>query len=316
MSEIVITTTTNPVQPVAAQQRRHRSPVARDGAHAAVYLVPWALGVLWLVVAPVGLAVYWSFTRYNLLTPPHWIGLGNYRSLLHDAVFLDSVRNTLYLTVIGVSAGIVMGLGSAVLLNGNRRSNKVFRSAIFLPAIVPPVATAICWLFLLNPQYGLINQVLRVVGVEPIGWLNDPHFAKLGLLMMVLWGSVGQIMMTFSAALQEIPSDLFEAASMEGAGTVQAFRWVTLPLLAPIILYNVVIATLFYFQFFEQAFVVSPTDLGAPTDSTMTYSLYIYQQAFTYLHMGVAAAMSCLLLVVSAAVIAIFFAINRRFSES
>ena len=295
-------------EPGRARRRRRSS----DGPGALLFLLPWSAGVLWLVVAPVALAVYWSFTRYNLLSAPQWIGFANYLGLMHDEVFLLAVRNTLYLTVIGVIAGTVMGLGTAVLLNGTRRSMAVFRSAIFLPAIVPPVATAIAWLFLLNPQYGLVNVVLRSIGVKPIGWLNDPGFAKLGLLMMVLWGSVGQIMMTYSAALQEIPLEIVEAARVDGATGGQVFRRITFPLLAPVTLYNVVIATLFYFQFFEQAFVVSPDDLGAPANSTMTYSLYIYQEAFTYLRMGDAAAMSCLLLLASAVVVGAFFALNKR----
>jgi multiple sugar transport system permease protein len=230
-------------------------------------------------------------------------------------VFTTSVRNTLLLTVLGVFVGTVMGLGTAVLLNRQSRSARIFRSGVFLPAVVPPVATAIIWLFILNPQYGLLNAAFHLVGLPTVGWLADPAYAKYGLLMMVLWGAVGQIMMTFSAALQEIPDDILRAASLDGAGRWKTFRYITLPLLAPVVLYNVVIATLFYFQFFEQAFVVSPNDLGAPADSTMTYALYIYQQAFTFLHMGDAAAMSVMLLAVSALVIAIFFAVNRRLAR-
>ena len=160
-----------------------------------------------------------------------------------------------------------------------------------------------------------MDAFLTKLGLPTIGWLGDPRYAKYGLLMMVLWGAVGQIMMTFNAALQEIPGELTRAASLDGANQLQIFRYITLPLLAPVILYNVVISTLFYFQFFEQAFVVSPTDLGAPANSTMTYALYIYQQAFTFLRMGSAAAMSVMLLLASAIVIALFFAINKRLTR-
>jgi multiple sugar transport system permease protein len=287
----------------------------KDRFYAAAYLTPWGIGVFWLLLAPVVLAIYWSFTNYNLLTPPQWVGFANYTQLFHDPVFLSSVRNTLLLTVIGVSAGVVMGLGTAVLLNREKRSYRFFRSGIFLPAVVPPVATAIVWLFILNPRYGLMDAFLTKLGLPTIGWLGDPRYAKYGLLMMVLWGAVGQIMMTFNAALQEIPGELTRAASLDGANQLQIFRYITLPLLAPVILYNVVISTLFYFQFFEQAFVVSPTDLGAPANSTMTYALYIYQQAFTFLRMGSAAAMSVMLLLASAIVIALFFAINKRLTR-
>lgn len=297
-------------------RRRRRESIHRfDRLHAALFLTPWTVGVLWLMAAPIVLAVYWSFTNYDLLTSPHWVGLANYKGLFHNPVFVTSVRNTLVLTVVGVIVGTLMGLGSAVLLNRQSRSFRVFRSGVFLPAVVPPVATGIIWLFILNPQYGLLNAAFRLVGLPTIGWLANPAYAKYGLLMMVLWGAVGQIMMTFSAALQEIPDDIMRAASLDGAGRWKTFRYITLPLLAPVVLYNVVIATLFYFQFFEQAFVVSPNDLGAPANSTMTYALYIYQQAFTFLHMGDAAAMSVMLLIVSAAVIAVFFAVNRRLTR-
>jgi multiple sugar transport system permease protein len=303
-------------EPMAAGPRQRRAGLYRHDRHYAwLYMLPWALGVLWLVVIPVVLAVYWSFTHYTLLRPPTWAGLSNYQNLLRDPVFWTSVRNTVFLTVFGVVAGTVMGLGTAVLLNRQSRTARVFRSGVFLPAVVPPVTTAIVWLFIFNPQYGLLNAVMKVVGLPAIGWLNDPAYAKFGLLIMVLWGSVGQIMMTFSAALQEIPAELVEAATLDGCGPFRLFRYITLPLLAPVLLYNVVIATLFYFQFFEQAFVVSPANLGAPSDSTLTYALYIYQEAFTYLRMGDAAAASCILLVVSAVVIALFFAINKRMGD-
>ena len=233
--------------------RRRRSSGAAGGEsihrndrfHAAVFLTPWAIGVVWLMAAPVVLAIYWSFTNYDLLTSPKWVGLSNYRSLFHDPVFGTAVRNTLLLTVVGVVAGVLMGLGTAVLLNRPTRSARILRSGVFLPAVVPPVATAIIWLFILNPNYGLLNAVLKVFGVGAVGWLADPAYSKYGLLMMVLWGGVGQIMMTFSAALQEIPTDIQQAASIDGAGKIATFRYITLPLLAPVLLYNVVIGTLF-----------------------------------------------------------------------
>jgi multiple sugar transport system permease protein len=289
-----------------------RNAPGRDGRVAFLYMSPWIVGILGLVVTPIALAIFWSFTNYNLLTPPKWVGLANYRTLFSDPVFLASIRNTLFLAVVGVFAGIAMGLGSAVLLNRQDRLTRSYRTLIFMPTVVPPVATAIVWIFILNPQYGLLNQALSLFGIPEVGWLDDPTYSKLALLMMVLWGSIGQIMVTFLAALQEIPAELHEAAAVDGATHTAAFRHITLPLLRPVLLYNVVIGTLFYFQFFEQAFVVSPNDLGAPVNSTMTYSLYIYQQAFSYLHMGQAAAMSCMLLVASGVITGAFFFLNRR----
>lgn len=280
------------------------------------FLSPWAVGVICLVAIPLGLCVYWSFTSYNLLTPPQWTGMANYRALFHDPVFWLSVRNTFYITLIGGTAGILMGLGTALLLNKPGRAVTFYRSAIFIPAVVPVVSMVIAWVWILNPDYGLLNGVLHLLHLPTYGWLDDPATAKLSLLMIILWGSVGQIMIVFLAALKEIPQDYYDAAAVDGASAWSQFRHVTLPLLSPVILYNVVIALVFYTQMFEQAFVASPLDLGAPVNSTLFYSLYLYQNAFTYLSMGKAAAMACLLLVFSLLVVGGFFALNRRYGHA
>jgi multiple sugar transport system permease protein len=294
-----------------------RSAVRGRGVFAALpFLSPWAVGVICLVAIPLGLCVYWSFTNYNLLTPPQWTGMSNYRALFGDPVFWLSVRNTLYITLIGGTAGILMGLGTALLLNKPGRAVTFYRSAIFIPAVVPVVSMVIAWVWILNPDYGLLNGVLHLLHLPTYGWLDDPATAKLSLLMIILWGSVGQIMIVFLAALKEIPQDYYDAAAVDGASAWSQFRHVTLPLLSPVILYNVVIALVFYTQMFEQAFVASPLDLGAPVNSTLFYSLYLYQNAFTYLSMGKAAAMACLLLVFSLLVVGGFFALNRRYGHA
>lgn len=300
-----------------AGTRGRRSAVRGRGVLAALpFLSPWAVGVICLVVIPLGLCVYWSFTNYNLLTPPQWTGMANYRALFHDPVFWLSVRNTFYITLIGGTAGILMGLGTALLLNKPGRAVTFYRSAIFIPAVVPVVSMVIAWVWILNPDYGLLNGVLHLLHLPTYGWLDDPATAKLSLLMIILWGSVGQIMIVFLAALKEIPQDYYDAAAVDGASPWSQFRHVTLPLLSPVILYNVVIALVFYTQMFEQAFVASPLDLGAPVNSTLFYSLYLYQNAFTYLSMGKAAAMACLLLVFSLLVVGGFFALNRRYGHA
>jgi multiple sugar transport system permease protein len=301
----------------SAGTRSRRSAVRGRGVFAALpFLSPWAVGVICLVAIPLGLCVYWSFTTYNLLTPPQWTGMANYRALFHDPVFWLSVRNTLYITLIGGTAGILMGLGTALLLNKPGRAVTFYRSAIFIPAVVPVVSMVIAWVWILNPDYGLLNGVLHLLHLPTYGWLDDPATAKLSLLMIILWGSVGQIMIVFLAALKEIPQDYYDAAAVDGASAWSQFRHVTLPLLSPVILYNVVIALVFYTQMFEQAFVASPLDLGAPVNSTLFYSLYLYQNAFTYLSMGKAAAMACLLLVFSLLVVGGFFALNRRYGHA
>lgn len=300
-----------------ANARSRRSAVRGRGVLAALpFLSPWAVGVICLVAIPLGLCVYWSFTSYNLLTPPQWTGMANYRALFGDPVFWLSVRNTLYITLIGGTAGILMGLGTALLLNKPGRAVTFYRSAIFIPAVVPVVSMVIAWVWILNPDYGLLNGALHLVHLPTFGWLDDPATAKVSLLMIILWGSVGQIMIVFLAALKEIPQDYYDAAAVDGASAWSQFRHVTFPLLSPVLLYNVVIGLVFYTQMFEQAFVASPLDLGAPVNSTLFYSLYLYQNAFTYLSMGKAAAMACLLLLFSLLVVGGFFALNRRYGHA
>ncbi len=285
---------------------------ARQVAAALPFLTPWLIGLLGLIVIPVALVVYWSFTDFSLLQAPHWVGAQNYQNLVTDPTFWTSVGNTLYITLIGVPAGVVIGLGTALLLNRDVFARDWHRAAIFLPAIVPPVAGAIIWIWILNPDYGLLNAVLSVFHVPPLGWLGDPSWAKLAELLIVLWGSIGQIMIVFLAGLKEVPEQLYEAASIDGASAWDRFRHITLPMLGPVLFYNVVVGVIFYLQFFEQAFVITSKDLGAPVNSTLYYTIYLYENAFDFLKMGYAAAMAWVLFLTTLAVTVLFFAFQRR----
>jgi multiple sugar transport system permease protein len=286
---------------------------ARQVAAALPFLAPWLIGTLGLVVAPILLGFYWSFTDYNLMQAPKWVGAANYQALAGDATFWTSVWNTVYLTVIGVPAAIVIGLGTALMLNRPVRGRSLHRSAIYLPAIVPPVAGAIMFLWIFNPNYGLLNAALGAVGVHGVGWLGDPSTAKISQLVIVLWGTVGSVMVVFIAGLKEIPEQYYEAAAIDGASSWARFRYITLPMLGPVLFYNAVTGVIFYLQFFEQAFVMTSRDLGAPVNSTLYYSLYLYQNAFSYLKMGYAAAMGTILFAVTLGVTVVFFALNKRF---
>jgi multiple sugar transport system permease protein len=277
-----------------------------------VFLTPWLVGLVGLVALPVVLVIYWSFTNFNLIEAPTWIGLSNYFSLAHDGDFWLSIRNTIYITVIGVPAGIILSLGVALLLQRKVRGISIYRTAIFLPAIIPPVAGALVWIWILNPDYGLLNAVLHLFHIPPIGWLSNPTYAKISLLMLVTWGAVGTNMVIFMAGLNEIPDELYEAAVLDGATAKQRFRHVTLPMLGPVIFYTIVVGTVFFLQFFEQAFVVTANQLGAPANSTLFYSIYLYENAFTFLRTGSAAAMAVIMFVATMVITGIFFAVQRR----
>lgn len=257
------------------------------------------------------MTLYYSFTNFNILQPPQWTGLQNYMSMFHDPLFWKSIYNTLYITVIGVPLSILLGIGAGVLLNQKVRGIGIFRTLVYLPSIVPPVAVAIVWMFILNPNYGLLNGILSALHVHQPGWLADPAFAKISMLFMTLW-QTGQVIIIMLAGLQDVPISLYEAADLDGAGVWRKFTMITLPMLSPVIFYNVVTGVISFLQFFTQAFVVSPKELGAPAQSTLFYTIYMYQNAFQYLNMGYASAMAWGLLVITLLLTYTVFRIGNR----
>lgn len=266
---------------------------------------PWILGFVGLVAYPMAASLYYSFTRYDLLTPPRWAGLANYRFMIaHDPVFWQSVRNTVWIIGVGVPLSVVVALSTALLLVRRRRGSPVYRTIFYLPSIAPAVAATLAFGYLLDPATGPVNHLLGSLHLPQPLWFQDPGFAKPGLVLLSLWG-IGPTMVIFLAGLLNVPSELYEIAAIEGAGTWQRFRYVTLPMLSPVVLFVVVIGVINGFQYFTQAYVAarvaSPGTamLGAPQNSTMFYSVWLYQQAFTNFHMGYASAMAWVLLIVT-----------------
>ncbi|MGA3220829.1 MAG: sugar ABC transporter permease [Acidimicrobiales bacterium] len=277
------------------------------------FLLPWLVGFIGLTLVPLLLSLYWSFTNYDILQPPQWVGTSNYVGLVHDPLFRTSLVNTGFMVVIGVPAGIVLGLGCALLLKRPIRGSALYRGAIFMPAVVPSVAVAVIWIWIFNPDYGLLNAALRLVHIHPQGWLDDPSLSKPSLLILLVWEAVGQIMVLMLAGLKEIPVELYEAASLDGARPWHRFRYITLPLLGPVLFYSFIVWIIFYLQFFTEAFVATAQDLGAPVNSTLFYSIYLYQNAFQFLKMGYASAMAWILFVVTMFITVVLFRLQRRF---
>jgi multiple sugar transport system permease protein len=286
---------------------------ARELTAALPFIALWLIGFIGFIAIPVVLVFYWSFTDFNLFSPPQWVGAANYQNLVGDATFWKSIFNTAYLAVLGIPAGLVMGIGTAVLLNRPVSGRGFYRAVVFMPGIVPPVVGALVFVWILNPNYGLLNGILSLFGIPPIGWLSDPTWAKIGELMMVLWGSVGMTMVVCLAGLKEIPEHLYEAAAIDGGSKWAQFRYITLPMLSPVIFYNIIVGVIFYLQFFEQAFVITSQDIGAPVNSTLFFSLYLYQNAFLFLKMGTASAMAWVLFVATVLITAAFFGLQKRF---
>lgn len=246
-----------------------------------------------------------SFTSFGLrdLQNPvgaTFVGLENYAALLSDDRFWKSLFNTFYFVVVGVPATLLFGLLIANALNrGVQRFRTVFRVSYYLPVITSIVAIAVVWRFLLNPDVGLINMALGTIGIDGPAWLADPALAMPSIIAMAVWRNLGFAMIVFLAGMQAIPASLYEAASIDGAGRWQSFKSITIPLLRPTILFMTVITTIGYLQLFEEPLVM--TD-GGPLDSTLSVTMYMYQQGFEFFHQGYASAIAYVLFLIVAVI--------------
>ena len=284
---------------MGAMQRRE----ARAGL---LFVLPWLLSLLIFTTYPVLATFYLSLTDYNVVQPPTWVGLHNYRTMLTaDPAFWTSVFNTAYYTLLAVPLGLVGSLGLALLLNLRVRGLGVYRTLIYLPVLAPPVASTIIFIGLFDPDGGPINAVLQQVGLPAPGWLNDPTWSKPALVILNLWG-LGAGALIFLAGLQDIPQALLDAAAIDGAGPWQRFRYVTLPLLTPVLLFNLVIGLINALHVFTPALIIGGTT-GKPLESTLMLMVHIYRNAFRYFAMGYASALAVVLfLAVLAMTLAVF----------
>ena len=274
-----------------------------------LFIAPWLVGFLAFTAYPFLSSAYLSFTRYNIVTPPVLVGLANYHQLLTgDPLFWKSLGVTFRFALVAVPLGIVAGVSLALLLNLNIRGMSVYRTIFFLPSVLPTVATSVVFLWLLNPEIGLINRLLRVVGVTGPAWLQSPQWAPWSLVMLSLW-AVGGSMVIYLAGLKDIPAHLYEAATIDGAGAGQKLRHVTLPLLSPVIFFNLVMGLIGVFQYFTEAYVMTQ---GGPEDSTRFYALYLFERAWKYLDMGYASAMGWVLFLVIMALTGMLFWTQRK----
>jgi multiple sugar transport system permease protein len=313
--------------PVPAGDRRRARSRAKWRRRLTVLALmsPWLVGFSVFFGYPLVATVYLSFTHYDLLQPSRWVGLANYRYLFsEDKQVGAAIRNTLWLVAITVPLKVMFAFGVALLVARARSGVGFFRTVFYLPALAPPVAAALGFVYLLNPATGPVNTALRQVGIDGPLWFNDPQWSKPALTILLLWG-VGNTMIIFLAAIVDVPRQLYESAELDGAGAWQRLRWVTLPSISPVILFAIVIGTIEALQIFDQAYVTAtvaagsassagdPTnDLGYPEDSTLFYPVLLYQQGFRFFNMGYAAAMAVVLLVVSFAITMVIVRNSRR----
>jgi multiple sugar transport system permease protein len=315
-----------PALPAIDRRRARRHAVWRRRRLVLALMSPWIVGFCVFLVYPLVTSVYLSFTHYDLLNPPRWIGTANYRYLFGtDPDLWPAIRNTLWIIVVGVPLQVLFAFGIAVMLTRARQGVGFFRTVFYLPALVPPVAATLGFVYLFNPATGPVNTVLRTLGIDGPLWFNDPGWAKPSLVLLSLWG-VGNIMIIFLAAVLDVPKHLYESAELDGAGPLQRLRWVTLPIISPVLLFAVVLGVIQGLQYFTQAYVAasvasgqasqaggtSNLELGYPQGSTLFYPILLYYHGFKYFDMGYAAAMAIVLLGVSFAVTLLIIANSRR----
>ena len=281
----------------------------RNGA-GYLFLLPWLVGFFGLTLGPTLASLYLSFTNFDLLSPPRWIGLENFQFMFtSDARFWQALNVTFTYVIWSVPLKLLVALGIAMLLDKGIRGAGLYRALFYLPSLIgASVAVAVLWRKLFDRD-GIANQLLALLGYHGEPWLNHPDYALGTLVILTVW-QFGSPMIIFLAGLRQIPTDLYEAASMDGARKLRQFVFITLPLLAPVIFFNLVLQTIEAFKAFTQAFVVSG-GTGGPVDSTLFYTLYLYEEAFANFRMGYAAALAWVLLVIIGIFTAISFLTSR-----
>jgi multiple sugar transport system permease protein len=300
----------------AERRRRRRRSAWRRQLLALAFMSPWIIGFCAFFVYPVVSSLYFSFTKYDILTDPVWVGLDNYRFMFtSDGRFWTAVYNTAWIVAVIVPLQVAFGIATATVLIRVKSGLGFYRTVFFLPTMVPLVAAALGFVYLLNPG-GPVNAVLGFLHLPEPLWFHDPAWAKPGLALMGLW-MVGQTMIIFLAAQLDVPRQLYEAADLEGAGPFQRFRHVTLPMISPVIFFSVIIGVINGFRYFTEAYVVSKAGdwdnpVGSPQDSLLFYTSHLYNQGFEGFHMGYAAALSWVMFVVSMVCTLLLIRSSRR----
>jgi len=278
---------------------RNETPISKmrrkEAIEGFLCISPWLIGLLFLTVGPVIFSFLISLTKWDMINSPQFVGLGNYATIIADDFrFRQSLRVTLIYAMVSVPLGLICSLALAMLLNMNLKGMRLFRAIFYIPAILPPIAVSMVWLMLFNAENGILNVLLGKLHIAPVPWLTSTEWALPSFILMSLWG-VGGGMIIYLAGLQSVPTQLYESAEIDGAGSWSKFRHVTLPMISPTILFNLIMGIIGSFQVFASSFVMTQ---GGPAYSTLFYVLYLYQNAFMYLKMGYACALAWILFLV------------------
>lgn len=273
------------------------------------WVSPWIVGFAAFTLLPILISAYLSFCQFDGLRQPVFTGTENLTGLVRDRDFWIVLRNTAVYAAIALPLGTLVALALAILLNTNVPGRTVWRAIIFVPTLVPLVATAMIWLWMFNGQYGVLNSVLRQVGLEGPNWLTDPHWTMPSMILLSVW-SVGNAVVVYLAGLQDVPRSLYEAAHVDGANNWQRLRFVTLPMISPSIFFNVVIGIIFVWQVFAVPQIMIPT--GGPKRAAYFYTMYLYDTAFRNQRFGYACVLSWVQLAIIVALTALAFRLSRR----
>jgi multiple sugar transport system permease protein len=259
------------------------------------FIGPWIIGFLAFTLFPVCASIYFSFCDYDVLTKPVWVGMLNYRDMITDSVFWKSLYNTFYFAAFSLPLGMIIALLVAVLLNQSVKGRSVFRAIFFLPSLIPVVASSMVWLWILNGNFGILNHALEWLHIRGPQWLADEKWTKPALILMALWGC-GNGVVIYLAALQDVPRSLYESAEIDGANAWVKFRHITVPLISPVLYFNLIMGIIGSLQVFANAYIMLGG--GGPNRSALFYTVYLYQNAFDYRQMGYASAMAWVLFII------------------
>lgn len=305
-----ITNIAKPMGQAVGPARRRSGFRRRQELEGLLCILPWLIGFICFKFGPMVASLVIGMTRWDALQPPRWIGLENFQTMIKDPRWYDALYNTAYLSFLSVPAQLIVAFLFALILNEKLRGMPLFRTIFYLPSQTPLVATAFLWNWIYHADFGLANALLTAVGLPPQNWLFDLQLAKPSLILITLWSGIGVPMIIFLAGLQGVPESLYEAASIDGAGAVARFRHVTLPMVSPVIFFNLIIGIIASFQgFFTIVFL---TTGGGPVYATLIYVVYIYFRAFLDFKMGYAAALAWVLFLIIMAMTAIQFVFARR----
>lgn len=293
----------------------HLATRRRQALTGLAFAAPFVIGFAVFYLYPILASAYYSFTDFNLFQSPEFVGLDNYQRMAGDQSFWKALANTAYLTVVGVPLSIILGVVGAHFLNFPVRGQPLYRAFAYLPTIIPVVVGGYVWRWMFNAQYGFVNHVLGWFGIDGPAWLEDAMWTKPAILIMTLW-TIGGTMIIYLAALKDVPQELYEAAELDGAGMLKRFWHITWPVISPVTLFQFIVNLIAYLQIFAQPYLLSQDRLNnagsGPGQSMLTYAMYLFQNAFSFLNMGYASAMAWLLFLITVVVTLIVLATSKK----